>query len=202
MSKGDKRNADERSRTIADKRVGERLVLQQLEVERRAIPHLVVDVVEAAGSFHISGQLTREGRPSRTRLDAPRKENLDAPLDRAVGDVDAELCEARHGRGAHNGVLENDAVVDVADVLARLRGLGTLDAEEVQDADRELGELAVFDELAELRQGCARGGVEFQLLSIEADQAQRGGENAPASFESEMNLIMSKMASTTARLKS
>lgn len=54
-------------------------------------------------------------------------------------------------------------------------------------------------------QSCARAareGVESQLLSIEADQAQRGGENAPASFESEMNLIMSKMASTTARLKS
>lgn len=36
-------------RTVADKGVGERFVLHELEVERGTIPNLVVHVVEAAG---------------------------------------------------------------------------------------------------------------------------------------------------------
>lgn len=85
---------------------------------------------------------------------SPRKEDLNALLDAQIGDVDAELGERRNGSGANDGVLEDDAVVDVADVLARLRRLGTFDTEEVEDADGELGEFAVLDELAKLGESC------------------------------------------------
>jgi hypothetical protein len=117
-------------------------------------------------------------------------------VDGRVGDVDAKLGEARDGGGAYDGVLEDDAVVDVANVLGRLGGFGPLDAEQVEDADGELGELAIFDELAELRQGC--GWIDsFMRNGISSKR-----RHPPASFESPMNLIMSKMASTTDFLKS
>lgn len=87
----------------------------------------------------------------------PSEEDLNAPLDGVVGDVDTELGQARDGGGANDRVLENDPVVNVSDVLVRLRRLRTFDTEQVQDADRKLGKLAVLDELAELSESC--GGV-------------------------------------------
>lgn len=88
---------------------------------------------------------------------SPGQEDLDAPLDGIVGDVDTELGQAGDGGGADDGVLENDTVVDVPDVLVRLRRLRTFNTEQVQDADRKLGKLAVLDELAKLSESC--GGV-------------------------------------------
>ena len=49
-------------------------------------------------------------------------------------------------------VLQDDTVVDEADVFAGLGGLGALLAEQVEDARRQDGVLAVLDELAQVRQ--------------------------------------------------
>lgn len=85
-------------------------------------------------------------------VQTPREQHVDAALDLGVLLSDAKLGEGRDGGGAHNGVLENDTVVDVANVLCRLGRLGTFETEQVQDADGQLGELAVLDEFAEVGQ--------------------------------------------------
>jgi hypothetical protein len=64
--------------------------------------------------------------------------------------VDTELGETRYCRSSNDGVLEDDSVVDVPNVLRRLKSFGSFDSEKVENADRELRKLAVFDELAEL----------------------------------------------------
>ncbi|KAH6607257.1 hypothetical protein Trco_003570 [Trichoderma cornu-damae] len=102
------------------------LLSHQLQVQGGSISDLVIDVVQAAG-----------------------KQNLDAALDVRILLADAKLGKGRDGGSADNGVLEHDAVVDVANVLCGLGRLGPFEADEVQDADGQLGEFAVFDELAE-----------------------------------------------------
>lgn len=49
-------------------------------------------------------------------------------------------------------MLQDHSVVDEADVLGGVVGLGPLLAQEVQDARGQHGELAVLDELAQVRQ--------------------------------------------------
>ena len=53
---------------------------------------------------------------------------------------------------ARHSVLENHTVKYEADVLARHGRRGTVRANEVQDLHNELAELAVLDELAEVKQ--------------------------------------------------
>ena len=80
---------------------------------------------------------------------APLEEDRDG---RAQGlELDAKLGQGRDGGRAHDGVLQDDAVVDVADAARRVDGVGPVLAEHVQDAHGELGELAVLDELAQAR---------------------------------------------------
>ena len=59
---------------------------------------------------------------------------------------------ARVRTRSDGGVLQDDAVVDEADVFAGLGGFGALLAEQVEDARRQDGVLAVLDELAQVRQ--------------------------------------------------
>lgn len=64
----------------------------------------------------------------------------------------AKLGKSCYRSGPDNGVLQHNAVVDVADVLGWLDGLGTLHTEQVQDPYCQFCEFAVLDELAEMCQ--------------------------------------------------
>mmetsp|Transcript_8511 Transcript_8511/g.18533 ORF Transcript_8511/g.18533 Transcript_8511/m.18533 type:complete len:262 (+) Transcript_8511:1173-1958(+) len=70
---------------------------------------------------------------------------------RAEGDdMHPKLGQGRDRSGTHRGVLENDAVVDEANVLGGTRRLGSLCTEKMKDLSGEQGELAVLYELAEM----------------------------------------------------
>ena len=56
----------------------------------------------------------------------------------------AKLGQGGDGGRAHGRVLQDDAVVDVADVLGGLARLGALHAQQVQDLGGQVGELAVL----------------------------------------------------------
>ena len=60
------------------------------------------------------------------------------------GDAGGEASQGGHRRGAHGGVLQDDAVVNVADVLGGLLGLWALRAQHVQDLGAQVRELAVL----------------------------------------------------------
>mmetsp|Transcript_59614 Transcript_59614/g.136745 ORF Transcript_59614/g.136745 Transcript_59614/m.136745 type:complete len:270 (+) Transcript_59614:1459-2268(+) len=99
-------------------------------------------------------------------VDAPLQQHDDGGAERI--DHDAKLRERAHRRGAHRRVLEDDAVVDEADVLGRLGRGGALDAEQVQDLRREQRELAILDELAQVREPSLLG-----LADAPYDREQR-----------------------------
>lgn len=101
----------------------------QTQIQRSTIAHLVIGVIETAG-----------------------KENLYTRLDFGVFLANAKFGQSSDSGGTHNGVLQNDTVVDVADVLGRVVGLGALDTEQMQDPDRQLRELTVLNELTKMSQ--------------------------------------------------
>jgi hypothetical protein len=64
-------------------------------------------------------------------VQAPPEQDHDPRLQ--VVDHGAKLGEGAHGTRSHSGVLQDDPVVDVADVLAGVRSLGPFVAQEVED---------------------------------------------------------------------
>jgi hypothetical protein len=62
-------------------------------------------------------------------VQAPPEQDHDPRLQ--VVDHGAKLGECAHGTRSHRGVLQDDPVVDVADVLAGVRSLGPFVAQEV-----------------------------------------------------------------------
>lgn len=137
--------------TVPDKLCGRLVVLllHQPQVQRRAISDLVIRVVQTPGQQHIN-----------------------ASLDLRVLLSHAELCQRRHCGSPHDRVLQHNPVVDVTYVLGRLRCLRAFHAEEVEDTHGQLGELAVFDELAEMRQSL------FLAVGHEFDQVENTLHNA------------------------
>lgn len=113
--------------TVSNKGVGKRVVVKHSQIHRCSIANFVVDIVETS-----------------------RKEYANAALDAFIGYIDAELSQAADCCSADDGVLEDDAIVNVSDVLRWLSCFWALDAEQMQNADRELRELTVLDELAQL----------------------------------------------------
>jgi hypothetical protein len=79
-----------------------------------------------------------------------------ADVGQQIGAEGAELRQRRHCGRAHGRVLENHSVVDEADVARGLLGAWTLLAQQVQDAHRQAGVLAVLNELAKVRQACKK----------------------------------------------
>lgn len=67
--------------------------------------------------------------------------------------TNTKLGQGRDSCSSDNGILQYHTVVDVADVLCGLGSFGALGAQQVEYTDRKLGELAIFNELAEMRQG-------------------------------------------------
>lgn len=119
------------------------LLVHQSQIQRGSVSYLVVDIVETSG-----------------------KEDLDASLHVRVLLANAELGEGRYGGSSNNGILQDDAVIDVSDVLCRLRGLGALQSKEMENAHGKLGELAVLNELTQVGQGILFG-VGHELDEVE-----------------------------------
>lgn len=114
--------------TITDELARKLVVfLHQAQVQCRAITHLVISVIQASG-----------------------EKNVNTTLDLGILLANAELRQRCHCRGTHDRILQDNAVVDIADVLGRLSGSRTLNTEQVENTHCKLSELAVFDELAEV----------------------------------------------------
>lgn len=64
-----------------------------------------------------------------------------------------KLGQCGDGSSSDDCIFKNDTVVDVANVFGGLGGLWALGTEEMQDANGQLCEFAVFDELAEVGEG-------------------------------------------------
>lgn len=75
---------------------------------------------------------------------------MDAALDFRVLLANAKLRQGSDCCCADNGVFKDDSIVDVADILGWVAGLGALHAQQVKDADRELREFTVLNKLAEM----------------------------------------------------
>ena len=116
--------------TILDEhRRGLILLGHQPEVERGTITHLVIGVIQAAG-----------------------EKNRDTRLDFGILLSHAKFSQSRNSGSPDNGIFQNHSVIDIADVLGRMRGLRAFDTEKVQDSDGQLRELAILDELTEMSQ--------------------------------------------------
>lgn len=114
--------------TVLDERGGHLVFLgHQPKVERSTVTHLIIGVVKT-----------------------PSEKNGDTRLDLGILLSNAKLRESRHSSSTNDGILQNNAVVDVTNVLGRVRGLGTFHTEKMQDSDRQLGEFAVLNELTEM----------------------------------------------------
>ena len=61
-----------------------------------------------------------------------------------IGTVGPEGCQGGDGSSPHGGILQDDAVVDVADVLGGVGCVGALRAQQVQDLAGQVAELAVL----------------------------------------------------------
>eukprot|EP00958_Prasinococcus_capsulatus_P009770 scaffold950_cov340-Prasinococcus_capsulatus_cf.AAC.3 len=109
-------------------------LVQYVEVERGAVAHLVVVVVQAASQEH----------------DDARAQ---------IRHLLPELSQRAHRTCAHGGVLQNDAVVDVSDVLARVDCGGPLLTQQVRQA-RLLGVWDLADE--------DEDGFHYSLLVLKA----------------------------------
>lgn len=95
--------------TILDEPVGEFILfIHQSEVESSTVPDFIVRVIQTPG-----------------------EQNSNTPLDFRVLLADAKLGQRRNGSRPDKSVFQNDSVVDVTDVLRRLRGLGAFHTKQV-----------------------------------------------------------------------
>lgn len=98
--------------TFSDKHVSQSLLLEHLDVHRRSVSDLVIDVLEASSQQHV-----------------------DALHHRGVLDTDTKLGEGGDGSGSDDRVLEDDSVVDVADEFGRVARLRSFNAEQMQNSN-------------------------------------------------------------------
>mmetsp|Transcript_26912 Transcript_26912/g.83262 ORF Transcript_26912/g.83262 Transcript_26912/m.83262 type:complete len:893 (-) Transcript_26912:18-2696(-) len=114
---------------VRDERADHVLVIggEHLGIERRAVAHVVVRVVGGA-----------------------REQRADARAQRGVGS--AELGERRDADDADGGLVEHDAVVDVAQVLVRVGRVRALLADHRKNAVDDGVVLAVLDVLTQAEQ--------------------------------------------------
>jgi hypothetical protein len=99
----------------------------QTEVESSTIAHLIISVIKAAG-----------------------EQNVHTRLDFKVLLTNTKLGQCSDSSGTYNGVFQNNAVINVSDVLSGVRSLGALNTKQMQDTNRQLSEFAVLDEFAKM----------------------------------------------------
>lgn len=119
------------------------VLLHKPEVESSTVSNFVIDIVQTPG-----------------------QQDIDAPLDLGVALAYAKLGESSDRSRTNDGILKDDSVVDVPDVLGGLGGLGPFHSEEMQDADREFGKFTVLNELAQVSERILLG-VRHELDQIE-----------------------------------
>ena len=91
----------------------------------RTIPYFIINIFKAA---------TQEYTDSRGQVLVVR----------------AKFSETVNRCGSHDGIFQNDPVVNKTDVLVRLRHTRTLGTEQVKDAHIQLCELAVLDKFTQV----------------------------------------------------
>src|SRR4051794_10465195 len=88
------------------------LLAHQAQVERSTIPHLIIGIIKTTG-----------------------EQNLNTRFDFGVLLANTKLGQRGDGSGTYNGVLQNDTVVNVADILSGVSSLGALSTKQVQNPD-------------------------------------------------------------------
>ena len=83
---------------------------------------------------------------------SPVEKHVDTLAELLIEVVQPELRQTRYGSRTHGRVLKHDTVIDESDVLGRVRRLGALDTQQVEHTNREFCELAVLDELTQVRE--------------------------------------------------
>jgi hypothetical protein len=126
------------------------LLIDDLQVHRSSVANFIINVVQASAKRN---NLNSRSRYCERSGNSPPQQNIDALGDSWISNRHAELGETGDGSSADDGVLQYDSVVNVSDEFGWLLGLGTLDTEQVQDANREFCEFAVLDEFAEMGEG-------------------------------------------------
>src|SRR5687767_7124813 len=119
------------------------LLAHELEVEGSTIADLIIDVIQT-----------------------PREKDLDTALHIRVLLADTEFGKRCDRGGTNDSILQNDAVVNIANILGWLGCLGTLETDQVQDTNSQLGKLAVLNELAQVGK-CFFLGVGHELDQVE-----------------------------------
>lgn len=115
-------------RTVLDELVADVILLvHEPQVERSTVTNLIVDIVQASC-----------------------EQDIHAALDLGIFLADTKFGESSDGGGSDDGIFKDDSVVDVADILGRLRRLGSFETKEVKNAHSKLGEFAILDELAKV----------------------------------------------------
>lgn len=113
-------------RTILDETASHLIFLvHKSQIQGCSISNFVIRIIKASGKKHVNASL-------KLGVFLPNTE---------FGQCSDRCCSDER-------VLENNTVVDVADVFRRVRCLWSLDSERVQNADGQLRELTVLDELA------------------------------------------------------
>lgn len=78
---------------------------------------------------------------------------MNTGLDFGILLANTKLGQCGDSSSAYNGILQNNTVVDVTNILGGVGSLGALGTKEVEDSNGELGEFTVFNELAQVGKG-------------------------------------------------
>ena len=119
--------------TLPDKGIRQGLLIQHFEIHCRPIPDLVIHILKTSPQKH-----------------------MHTLHDLRVVDADPEFGERRDGSSPNDSVFQNDSIVNVSNVFGWVGGFWSFQTEEVQDPNGEFGELAVFNELAQVSKGYNR----------------------------------------------
>ena len=103
------------------------LFFHESQIESSTITNLVINVIKT-----------------------PREEDWDTGFDFRIFLANTKLGKSRHSRSSDNGILQDNSVVDITNIFGRMRSLWSLNTKEMQYSNRKLGELAIFDKLAEV----------------------------------------------------
>lgn len=122
---------------------GRFLVFQDAQIECGPIPHLVIVVIQATAAL-----VVRKDHSTRAPQSLPSKEDADAFAQ--LGKMHSKACQRTDRSRTHSRILQDDAVVNVTNVLAGCRSVGPFRTQKVKNAHGQLSKLAVFDKLAQV----------------------------------------------------
>lgn len=114
--------------TILNEPVGKLIFFfHQSQVKGGAVPDLIISIVKA-----------------------PREQDIDTALELWILLANAKFSQGCNGGGTDDGILENNSIVDVADIFRGMGRFRTLDTEKMQNPDCKFRELAILNKLAKV----------------------------------------------------